>query len=92
MAVAFAFDGILHLMAQNVQNQRLLKELFGFHQPESTLTVTANIEGYCNQVPKGHIRVGFWIGKCESFSLGDGHTGWLSMSQIVIEEVPPPQA
>ncbi len=25
-----------------------------------------HIEGYCNQVPKGHVRVGFWIGKCES--------------------------
>ena len=51
-----------------------------------------HIEGYCNQVPKGHIRVGFWIGKCESYSLGRGHTGWLSQSRIVIEEVPPPQA
>ena len=51
-----------------------------------------HIEGYCNQVPKGHIRVGFWIGKCDSHVLGDGYTGWYSMSRIVIEEVPPPQA
>ncbi|CAB3995490.1 Hypothetical predicted protein [Paramuricea clavata] len=51
-----------------------------------------HIEGYCNQVPKGHIRVGFWIGKCQSHSLGDGYTGYISMSRIVIEEVPPPQA
>ena len=51
-----------------------------------------HIEGYCNQVPKGHIRVGFWIGKCEIYSLGDGYSGWNSMSRIVIEEVPPPQA
>ena len=51
-----------------------------------------HIEGYCNQVPKGHIRVGFWIGKCQSYSLGDGDTGFNSMSRIVIEEVPPPQA
>ena len=50
-----------------------------------------HIEGYCNQVPKGHIRVGFWIGKCESYSLGNGKTGWGSQSRIVIEEVPPPQ-
>ena len=51
-----------------------------------------HIEGYCNQVPKGHVRVGFWIGKCPSgHKLGDGHTGWGSMSRIVIEEVPPPQ-
>ncbi|CAB3995494.1 Hypothetical predicted protein [Paramuricea clavata] len=51
-----------------------------------------HIEGYCNQVPKGHIRVGFWIGKCQGSSLGDGYTGSYSMSRIVIEEVPPPQA
>ena len=51
-----------------------------------------HIEGYCNQVPKGHIRVGFWIGKCESYSLGNAETGWNSMSRIAIEEVPPPQA
>ena len=52
-----------------------------------------HIEGYCNQVPKGHMRVGFWIGKCaNSNRLGNGDTGWSSMSRIVIEEVPPPQA
>ena len=52
-----------------------------------------HIEGYCNQVPKGHIRVGFRIGKCEGYSqAGNGYTGWKSMSRIVIEEVPPPQA
>ena len=51
-----------------------------------------HIEGYCNQVPKGHIRVGFWIGKCVYEILGNGETGWNSVSRIVIEEVPPPQA
>ena len=51
-----------------------------------------HIEGYCNQVPKGHIRVGFWIGKCKSGGLGNDYTGWPSISRIVIEEVPPPQA
>jgi hypothetical protein len=50
-----------------------------------------HIEGYCNQVPKGHVRVGFWIGKCAIASLGSGLTGWNSISRIVIEEVPPPQ-
>ena len=51
-----------------------------------------HIEGYCNEVPKGPIRVGFWIGACENFKHGDGYTGWKSMSRIVIEEVPPPQS
>ena len=50
-----------------------------------------HIEGYCNQVRKGHVRVGFWIGKCATHRFGKGYTGWNSMSRIVIEEVPPPQ-
>ena len=41
MAVVFVIDGISHLMAQNVQNQRLLKELFTFNQPQSIPIVTA---------------------------------------------------
>ena len=51
-----------------------------------------HIEGYCDQIHKGHVRVGFWIGKCVTgHGLGDGFTGWGSMSRIVIEEVPRPQ-
>ena len=50
------------------------------------------IEGYCDQVPKGHMRVGFWIGKCEGgYNVASAYTGWNSISRIVIEEVPPPQ-
>ena len=92
MAVVFVIDGISHLMAQNVQNQRLLKELFYVQSATVDPYRHRHIEGYCNQVPKGHIRVGFWIGKCEGYSLAKGYTGWRSMSRIVIEEVPPPQA
>ena len=52
-----------------------------------------HIEGYCDQVRRGHIRVGVWIGNCNNgHGLGDGHTGWSSVSRIVIEEVPPPQS
>ena len=51
-----------------------------------------HIEGYCYQVPKGHIRVGFWIGKCQGYGLGYGETGWNSISRIVIKEVPSSQA
>ena len=50
-----------------------------------------HIEGYCNQVPKGHVRVGFWVGNCGGFGNADAHSGWKSVSRIVIEEVPPPQ-
>ena len=41
MAVLLAIDGILHLMAQNVQNQQLLKEMFTLDQPVAILTITA---------------------------------------------------
>ena len=51
-----------------------------------------HIEGYCDQVPEGEIRVGVWIGQCGSYKLGDGYSGWNSLSRIVIEEIPPPQA
>ena len=51
-----------------------------------------HIEGYCNNVPKGLVRVGFWVGKCPHYGHADAHTGWNSVSRIVIEEVPPPQA
>ena len=55
--------------------------------------VNRHIEGYCNEVPKGHIRVGFWVGKCRAgYTLGEAYAGWNSMSRIVIVEVPPPQA
>ena len=50
-----------------------------------------HIEGYCNQVPKGHVRVGFWVGNCEGYGDADAYSGYKSVSRIVIEEVPPPQ-
>ena len=41
MAVLLAIDGILHLTAQNVQNQQLLKELFTLDHPAAIPTITA---------------------------------------------------
>ena len=51
-----------------------------------------HIEGYCNGIPKGSVRVGFWVGDCKGYGNADAWTGWNSVSRIVIEEVPPPQA
>ena len=51
-----------------------------------------HIEGYCHKVPKGHVRVGFWVGNCAGYGNADAYSGWNSVSRIVIEEVPPPQA
>ena len=51
-----------------------------------------HIEGYCNQIPKGSVRVGFWVGNCRGYSNADADSGWNSVSRIVIEEIPPPQS
>ena len=46
------------------------------------------IEGYCNNIHKGKIRVGINIGNCAGFGNYDGYTGWNSVSRLIIEEVP----
>ncbi|CAH3179985.1 unnamed protein product [Porites lobata] len=53
-----------------------------------------HIEGYCNNIHKGKVRVGFWVGKCDGYSHGnyDAFTGWHSVSRIFVEEVPKAQA
>ena len=51
-----------------------------------------HIEGHCNNIQKGKVRVGFWVGKCVSgHKLADAQTGWHSLSRIFIEEVPKAQ-
>ncbi|KAL9986615.1 hypothetical protein ACROYT_G000786 [Oculina patagonica] len=46
------------------------------------------IEGYCDNIHKGKIRVGINIGNCPSYGDANGHTGWNSVSRLMIEEVP----
>ena len=50
------------------------------------------IEGVCEKVHKGTVRVGFWVGNCAGVKSADAETGWNSVSRIYVEEVPPPQA
>ena len=50
------------------------------------------IEGVCEKVAKGNVRVGFWVGNCVGYGSADAWTGWNSVSRIYVEEVPPPQA
>ncbi|KAL9975746.1 hypothetical protein ACROYT_G012940 [Oculina patagonica] len=48
-----------------------------------------HIEGHCNNIHKGKVRVGFWVGDCEGYGGGtDVYTGYISVSRIFIEEVP----
>ncbi|KAL9975812.1 hypothetical protein ACROYT_G013017 [Oculina patagonica] len=51
-----------------------------------------HIEGHCNNIHKGKVRVGFWVGKCtSSHKIADAYTGWHSISRIFVEEVPKAQ-
>ena len=51
-----------------------------------------SFEGYCENIPQGAVRVELWVGKCIGEPLGDAHTGWNSVSRIMIEEVSRPQS
>ena len=51
-----------------------------------------SFEGYCEKIPQGAVRVELWIGQCNSVTLGDAHTGYNSVSRIMIEEVSRPQS
>ena len=47
-----------------------------------------SFEGYCENIPQGRLTVELWVGKCPSgYTLGDAHTGWQSVSRIMVEEV-----
>ena len=46
------------------------------------------IEGYCENIPSGEIRVGFKIGQCsDPYTESDGFTGWQSISRIMITKI-----
>ena len=51
-----------------------------------------HIEGVCEKIHKGTVRVGFWVGNCAGYKSADAYTGWNSVSRMYVEEVPPPQA
>jgi len=50
-----------------------------------------HIEGACDRIPAGVVKVGFNVGNCHGYGNADAYTGWNSVSRIYIEEVPPPQ-
>ena len=53
-----------------------------------TSHIPGAIEGYCDNIHKGKIRVGINIGNCPGRGDSNGHTGWNSVSRLMIEEVP----
>jgi len=73
-----AIDGIVYMVHGNGAK----KDLHRVRQ----------IEGVCEKVPKGDVRVELWVGNCAGYGSADAYTGWNSVSRIYVEEVPPPQA
>ena len=51
-----------------------------------------SFEGYFENIPQGAVRVELWVGQCSGVTLGNAHTGWKSVSRIMIEEVSRPQS
>ena len=73
-----AIDGVVYMIYGHGRKKDL-------HRPR-------HIEGVCEKIHKGIVRVGFWVGNCVGFGSADAYTGWNSVSRIYVEEVPPPQA
>ena len=47
-----------------------------------------HIEGHCNNINKGKVRVGFWVEKCTTDpNSADTSSDWGTMSRIFVEEV-----
>ena len=84
-----AVVGISHSMVLSVA---LLVELMAFtiwqQQLAKTFTVTVKSKDTADNIHKGRVRVGFWVGNCNNgHALADAYTGWPTMSRIFIEEV-----
>ena len=73
-----AIDGVVYMRHGDGAKKNL-------HRPRQ-------IEGVCENIAKGIVRVGFWVGNCASYGSADAYTGWNSVSRIYVEELPPPQA
>ena len=73
-----AIDGVVYMVHGNGAKKDL-------HRPR-------HIEGVCEKIHKGTVRVGFWVGNCAGYGSADAYTGWNSVSRLYVEEVPPPQA
>eukprot|EP00118_Oscarella_pearsei_P025455 m.308217 g.308217 ORF g.308217 m.308217 type:complete len:223 (+) comp43578_c0_seq1:165-833(+) len=70
-------DGVIHV------DDRKSNHL-NFHEPHQ-------IEGICENIPAGVVRVALKVGNCEHYGTVDRYTGWNSVSRIIIEEYPTAQ-
>ena len=74
----FPIDGVMHIQV----NQK---------RTDSNIHRVGQIGGYCKGIPKGTVRVGINVGTCVGKKAADAHTGWNSVTRIMIEEVSPSQ-
>ena len=49
------------------------------------------IQGFCENIPSGLIRVAVRVGDCNGYGTSDRASGWNSVSRIMIEEYPESQ-
>ena len=92
---AAAVDGISPSTMQSVPLQSIDGAVYMRYGSGSRLTNlhrVRHIEGVCEKIHKGTVRVGFWVGKCAGQKSANVHTGWPGVSRIYVEEIPPPQA
>ena len=73
-----AIDGIVYMVYGNTGKKNLHR--------------VRHIEGVCEKIHKGTVRVGFWVANCAGYGSADAKTGWNSVSRIYVEELSPPQA
>ena len=96
IAILAANDGISLSTVQSAPIQQPLMEsctsvTHGTAAKKNLLRVR-QIEGVCEKVHQGIVRVGFWVGNCAGYGAADAYTGWNSVSRIYVEDVHPPQA
>ena len=75
----FAIDGLMLISSNHGKTD------YNIHK-------TTQIGGYYEGIAMGSVRVGFHVGDCVGKKSGsDAYTGALSVTRIMIEEVPPSQ-
>ena len=50
-----------------------------------------HIEGFCENIPSGIIRIAVRVGNCPDYGSSNRLSGWNSVSRIMIEEYPQSQ-
>ena len=85
----FTFNGVECRKPFAIDGLMLIYRNHG--KTDSNIHKVTQIRGYCEGIPKGTVRVGINVGSCVGQKAADAYTGCLSVTRIMIEEVPPSQ-